>query len=201
MELSTQELDVAREIVNISIAKAADMLSFFIKQKVLTQSSTLSFISFTKDTKFSTILADPITVLKTEIKGEFTGNCYLLLSQQQKENILQITLPKNVLADEKLKEEQGTAILLEIDNIITASVVSQFSNLLNLKMYGYVPQLLVVPHEQINNYLYEENATQDVLMNIKTKLLTGSNNIHPEFVWFLNKDVFVREIKKLIKNK
>jgi chemotaxis protein CheY-P-specific phosphatase CheC len=201
MELTEAEHDIAREVVNIAIAKAADMLSFFLKQKVLAVSSNISFDNFEADTKFTEFTSSPVTILKTEVRGEFTGNCYLLLSAEQKEIILKLTLPPLAYRDEKQKKIQGKGILLEIDNIIAASVISQFANLLNFQMYGYVPKLTELNSEEVNTHLYNENSNQTVLLRIKTKLTNSGSDgkIEPEFLWFLNKEVFISGVRKLSK--
>lgn len=197
LELTDKEQDIANEVVNIAIAKAADMLSFFVKQKVMAEKSKISFEPFSEKTLFTSMNSERIVVLKTEVRGEFTGNCYLLFTQEQKEKVLRLTLPPLVYSNEKLLKEQGKAILLEMDNIISASVISQFANLLKLQMYGYVPRFNEIKAEDVNGFLYEENKSNSVLLRIKTKLSTENDKLEPEFVWFLDKDVFISGIKKL----
>lgn len=196
MELSNKELDYAKEIVNISLAKAGDALSFFIKQKTIISSNSVSLDKISDSTVFTKIQSNHIISLKTEIKGEFDGNCYLLFTEEDKEKILELTLPNNILSDETKKQEFGNAILLEIDNILTASVVTQFSNILKFKMYGYVPQIKIVQSNEINEYLYSENKDKDSLLNIKTKFMTDIDKLEPEFIWIMNKEKFISSIRE-----
>jgi chemotaxis protein CheY-P-specific phosphatase CheC len=195
LELSIKELDIAKEIVNISLAKAADSLSFFIKQKVMMQISSVSLDVISSETNFTNLKTDVFTALKTEIKGDFDGNCYLLITSEDKNKILDLTLPQSVLNDEVKKKEFGREILLEIDNIVTASVVTQFSNLLKYKMYGYIPQIKEVNFDDINHYLFSENNNQSALFSVKTKFSTEKDKLEPEFIWFMNKEKFIAGVQ------
>jgi chemotaxis protein CheY-P-specific phosphatase CheC len=190
MELSIIENDLAKEIVNIALAKAGDALSFFIKQRTIIKNNSVSVDPISKDSCFTTITSDFITSLKTEIKGDFDGNCYLLFSEEDTNKILELTLPSSILNDKQKKTEFGNAILLEIDNIVTASVVTQFSNIFSCKMFGYVPNINRITKTEINEFLFNENQNKNLILNIKTKFITDKDKLEPEFVWFMNQEKF-----------
>jgi chemotaxis protein CheY-P-specific phosphatase CheC len=198
MELNEQQLDVAKEVVNISLAKVGDMLSFFMKQRVLIKSSDIFFESFDEHSVFTKLSHESITCLKTEVRGEFSGNCYLLFSEEQKEKLLQIILPEPIYKNPESKKLQGDALLLEIDNIASASVVTQFSNLLGYKMFGYVPQLFEKSTHDINTFLFNDNKSLSSVMRIKTDFTANRDKIEPEFIWFMDKTAFLNGIKNII---
>src|SRR5687767_4794724 len=76
-------------------------------------------------------------LLTTEIFGEVIGKNYLFLSSKDVE-IFTSTMPSTSEAETELKEE----FIKELDNILSAAVITKLSNALNKKMYGNVPQLI-----------------------------------------------------------
>lgn len=194
---SEDKIDKAKEIINIALAKAGDSLSFFIKQRVIIKSNLVSFENVCLTALQESFSHDEYVVLKTEIKGDLSGVCFLMFNKDETERILELALPANVLSDEKKKQEFGDAFLLEIDNIVTASVVTQFSNLLNYKMYGYVPSLQRTNKADLSNVLKNECGDEESVLSIKTQFITDTLNLEPVFLWFFKKENFIEAIDKL----
>ena len=90
------------------------------------------------------------------------------------------------------------AILLEIDNIITASVVTQFANILQLKLYGGVPQLDILPQNVLNPFLNENNKKDHFnIIYFNSHFITNHLDINPEFIWLLD-DKFFEGVKNIV---
>ncbi|MCC7050568.1 MAG: hypothetical protein IT239_02155 [Bacteroidia bacterium] len=200
MNLTNIEVDLAKELVNIALAKAADSLSFFIRQKVLLRSVDFSFDSSNLPEVIKSEKNNPLHCLKTSIKGELQGNCYLIFTQNEVRKIQEVTLSKEVLESPEKLKIMGEAILLEIDNIITAAMVTQFSNILNHKMFGYVPELIIGDKENIIEKITGENATTGSLISFKTIFLTNNESFEPEFLWYLDSNVFMQSISEFSKS-
>lgn len=195
-ELNIGELDLAKEIINIALAKAADSLSFFIKnKKILLKVCSVSFEKYTEASNVCTKQAPSVIVLKTEIKGNLNGNCYLFFSEEEQEKITSIVSPGIENLSSEAKTEMEKAILMEIDNIVTASVVTQFSNLLNLKIYGYIPLYHKLKADELIDFIKNDNKDFKSILKIKTELYDSEFDINPEFVWFINHEIFVNCIK------
>ena len=86
--LSQVELDITKEIISISLSKAADALSFFIKEKVLIQ---------IQDVKVNVENLAPISkknnvaksyLLTTNILGDVRGKAYLVLNETEVEKLV-----------------------------------------------------------------------------------------------------------------
>ena len=198
-ELNKLELDTTKSIIGIGLTKSADSLSFFIKEKVkilVTDieicSEDYSYISKKQESK-STYL------LTTEIKGEIAGKAYLIFDKQEVEKIVADNLPQSIMDNPLQKAEMTMAFLLEIDNIITASVVTQFSNILDAKMYGDVPQLNILEGNKLQNYLESNNSTNTKTIYVNSKFVAEKMNIEPEFIWPLE-DNFFQSVKKVVNN-
>jgi chemotaxis protein CheY-P-specific phosphatase CheC len=85
-------------------------------------------------------------------------------------------------------------IMLEVDNIISASVITQFSNLLKVKIYCGVPALRKVDSTELEKYLQEEINNEMYLVSFKTKFKSSHVSFAPEFIWLFD-NTFVESIK------
>jgi chemotaxis protein CheY-P-specific phosphatase CheC len=196
-DLKNVELDITKEIVNIGLSKSADSLSFFIREKVLIQ---------VIDIKISSQKVHPLSVksnsntcyvLTTDIVGELKGKAFLIFNEEEVENIVGPNLPDNIKNNPIEKADMANAFLLEIDNIITASVLTQFANILQCKVYGDVPTLNILPHSELNAFLDKSNSDKFNSIYINSKFSTKSMNINPEFIWLLD-DKFFNGVKNLV---
>lgn len=195
-EFNELELDIAKEILNIGLSKSADSLSFFTKDKVLIN----TFDLYSSEAENLKILAanfgiEDTYVLSTELKGELTGECFLIFRTNEVEELLKATLPQSVLAVPQQKKEMGEAILLELDNIVAASVITQFANILQCSSYGNVPRLDIVPPSELETFLSKRIGDNHVVC-FKAEFITENVKLQPEFIWGLN-DRFVEGVKAI----
>ena len=190
------ELDLATEVINIGLAKAADSLSFFTQEKVLIRCNDLVISEFYEKELFSKS-AVPLTIVSTKIRGGMTGYCYLIFNQEEVEQLYQLSLPESAPNDPVQLEEMGKEILKEIDNIITAAVVTQFSNLLKVEMHGYVPELFSGSKEDVDSYIRNHAKNEKMILHFNTPLYSGEQNVSPEFLWCLD-ETFVEAVKKFV---
>jgi len=199
-QLNHIETDVAKEIINIGLGKAADSLSFFSQQKVIIRSSELSLKRAEETTKVSTKEGEKIHVLTTEIIGELTGVCYLIFNEKEVDKLLKISLPPAMLEDEEQKLLMSDAILKEADNIISASVITQFSDLLQFSIHGSVPEMDIMSEDKILDFLLSRAGNNEYFLQINAQFHTEEVDFSPEFIWFLD-SAFIDGIKKFVKDK
>lgn len=196
-EFSEVELDITKEIINIGLSKAADSLSFFTKEKVLIklfdlQVNSETFTSFSLDNKKSKSY-----LLTTIIRGDINGKAYLIFNESEVEKIIDVNLPDTIKNNPREKANMTDAVLLEIDNIITASVITQFANILQCKLYGDVPQLTILPENGINQFLNQENSYDLNVIYFNSRFITSSSSINSEFIWLME-DKFLRNVKNIV---
>jgi chemotaxis protein CheY-P-specific phosphatase CheC len=197
--MEVQEQKIANEIVNLGLKKAAESMAFFTKESVEIKASEVREENLSKiDRIIDRSSSDIHYVLTTEIKGELQGICYLIFTEEEVERILGVALPESVLNDPQKLRVMGDAILLEMDNIIVASVVTQFSNSFNYKMYGDVPRLGKSNTQDLKALMHKENEGRDQFIYFKSEMHTKSLDISPEFVWMLD-DNFLKGVQKVSK--
>jgi len=197
--LNNIETDVAKEIINIGLGKAADSLSFFSQQKVMIRSSEL-ILKNTNDAKdLSKKTGDNIHVLTTDIVGELSGVCYLIFNEKEVNKLLKISLPASILEDEEQKLLMSDAILKEADNIISASVITQFSNLLKFNAHGGIPEMDIMSEDKVMPFLLSRATDSKFYLQISAQFHTEEVDFSPEFVWFLDAK-FIEGIKQFVKD-
>ncbi|HSZ25325.1 MAG TPA: hypothetical protein VK766_06400 [Cytophagaceae bacterium] len=196
-EFEKIELDITEEIINIGLSKAADSLSFFLKEKVLIQllelkinSENYSSLSFKNNLQKSYLLT-------TNIKGDIGGKAYLVLSESEVEKVIEVNLSDSIKNNLVEKEKMTDAILLELDNIITASVITQFANILQIKLYGDVPLLDVLEQNLLNPFLQENNKDDFKVIYFNSRFITENLDINPEFIWLMDNNFF-NGVKKIV---
>jgi chemotaxis protein CheY-P-specific phosphatase CheC len=195
--LSKVELDITKEIINISLSKAADSLSFFIKEKVLIkiQDIKVNAESLAPISKKGNI--EKSYLLTTNIKGDILGKAYLVFNEKEVEKLVDNNLPESIKIDPVAKASMTDAILLEIDNIITAAVITQFANILQCKLYGDVPHLDILSQDDLNPFLNNSNTDHFNVIYFNSHFITKHLDINPEFIWLLE-DKFFAEVKNIV---
>ncbi|MFZ5999514.1 MAG: hypothetical protein ACOYW3_03330 [Bacteroidota bacterium] len=128
----------------------------------------------------------PRHLLTTEIFGDVTGKCYLYLSQHDYAFVTR-NIPEARPGSVNLREE----FIKELDNILSATVISQLSNLLNRKMYGDVPVLVGQVQSRLEDVIYDDFNDQSDEVYINTSYFTfdGVENVSPLFVWVFDSSV------------
>jgi len=197
--LNNVELGITKEIIHIGLSKAAESLSFFIKEKVMIQivdikvnSNDFNPISKKEDDGVKCLLT-------TNIIGEITGTSYLVFNTSEVNKIISTNFADVVFKSEDERDKMSSAILLEIDNIITASVLTQFSNILQKKMYGDVPAIDIVEKNKLNEHLNEKNKNNLNVIYINSHFITDKIDINPEFIWLMD-DNFFSTVKSLVRD-
>ncbi|MCH8318421.1 MAG: chemotaxis protein CheC [Bacteroidetes bacterium] len=80
-----------------------------------------------------------ITVI-SDLIGDLKGKTMLVFNKTEKENLTKTCMSIEYSQDEGSKKMEE-AFLLEFGNILTGSLVTQFSNIFNLKIHAKVPFL------------------------------------------------------------
>ncbi|PKP22591.1 MAG: hypothetical protein CVU05_03130 [Bacteroidetes bacterium HGW-Bacteroidetes-21] len=200
-ELDQVDLDFTKEVINIGFAKSADSLSYFLNEKVYIQPYDMKFNS---DNYFPLSKKNSINnsyLLTTHIKGAFEGKAYLIFSEKEVEKLLTANFSQSILS--KSPEEKSGIIndfLLEIDNIISASVITQFANLLKYSIHGDVPKLDIVPSSELNEFLRKSNPGELKIFYLNSKFVTKNVDISPEFIWLLD-DRFFNQVNQILGSK
>jgi chemotaxis protein CheY-P-specific phosphatase CheC len=121
-------------------------------------------------------------LVTTDVFGDITGKSYLFLNDQEYD-----VLTAGVPVSKSLKIDFKKEFIKELDNIISASVITRLSNELKLKMYGDVPLLRGRTDSQIEDIIYSDfNSQTEVYIN---SIFFSSDRypaVRPFFIWVMD---------------
>jgi chemotaxis protein CheY-P-specific phosphatase CheC len=122
-------------------------------------------------------------LITTEIFGDVTGKSYLFLSDKEFE-FLTAGIPESKDPAINLKEE----FTKEVDNILSASVITRLSNELKLKMYGDIPIWIGRVGEKIETIIEDDFEEQGEEIYLNAVFLSFRNHptITPLFIWVVD---------------
>jgi len=118
--------------------------------------------------------------------GELKGKSFFKLNLEEANLLFAKNFP--VTEGKEPNKAIFDGFLLEIDNIITASVVTEFANKLSVKAYGGVPRIL-----------YTEDASQSELKNLESaesyfikfscRYKMKNMEFSPVFLWLMTQEI------------
>lgn len=205
--LSEQEVLVALDIIKKGLVNATASFSSLAKQNIGIKVGDFEIFDISIATPIKIEKNTDLTVLTTEIIGELHGKSYLIFDEHETAEIYASCLPPSVLEEggDRIKE----AVLKELDNILSAAVITELSNKFNLKIFGDVPYLIKLDKTELESYLVNEfsgkNEEDDTLEDniclwIESKFeFENKHTLNPNFIWRLN-ERFVDIIQEATKN-
>ena len=122
-------------------------------------------------------------LLTTQIFGEVAGKSYLFLPEQALD-ILTSTIPSSCNSSINFKEE----FIKELNNILSAAVLTKLSNFLSKKMFGDVPELIGKVNCNLSDIIHDDfsEELEDIYINSIYFSLEDHAGIHPFFIWVLD---------------
>lgn len=190
------EIQMAESIINRGLSSAAETLSFFMKEPIVVEQIGVNNLGIADKTPLKLQCTGKAHLLTTEVVGDLEGFCCLIFTEKEAELLQKAALPPEVIDDPVLFETMKDAILLEVDNIIAAAVITQFANLLNRKMHGAVPELSSIDASNFETFIQNFLNAQSHVINFKAKFSAKEKSFSPMFLWFMNES-FIDDIKNI----
>lgn len=200
VKINNNELQVANDIVNIGLQKAAESLSFFMKEDIALDKMDYNFNKQSEPCDFTTKKGNNVHLLITEIIGELKGICCLIFNEDEANKLRETALPPEIINNPDIMAEMSDGILLEVDNIISASVITQFSNILKHKIYGGVPRIKKLNKEEINAYIKSKLESDMFIISFNTHFISKKLDFSPQFLWLFDNS-FADSIQKYTSEK
>ncbi|MEO1052548.1 MAG: hypothetical protein AAFX87_18090 [Bacteroidota bacterium] len=128
-----------------------------------------------------------LTVVRTDIVGELAGSGYLVFNKAEFESIADMGLA--VLGGSASIDKP--TVMKEIDNIISASVITELSEGLDIDVYGAVPQLFQLEHlDQLNERTLTSQTKDDCYLLFYNRFVfEGFMALSPLFIWEIDRKI------------
>lgn len=177
------------QVMNKGFDRAAHAFSRFIDVPV--KKTHTRFVLIRQEEPFTFLYdeADDVRVLTTQIIGEFTGKSYLIFNREECEEVFRVVGKGKTQLSETLKDP----LLLEIDNIISASVIAELADALHAEIYGDVPGIHTMSASRLQELIRNDigqTPTASVIFTQTTFVFGDHQQISPQFVWKLSSQVF-----------
>lgn len=193
--LNKNEVEVAKNIISKGLVKSAESLSFFMNETItLKEFGDEEFLN-QPPLELGKKNESNIHFLTTKVIGELKGVCCLIFSEEEANHLRSAALPPEILNSTEMMAEMSDGIMLEVDNIISASVITQFSNLLKVKIHGGVPDLKKITYDEMESIISDEISNELYLISFKTSFESSKASFNPEFIWLFD-NAFIDSIKK-----
>jgi chemotaxis protein CheY-P-specific phosphatase CheC len=137
-------------------------------------------------------------IIKTDLMGELKGTSHLIFTEDEVSKIYRACLPAKIIESSSPESEvMKIGFLTEVDNMMAAAVITEFSNFLGLEIYGMVPSLDVIGSSQINTFLEQQTQDFDSIIHFKANFKGQEIDISPDFIWVFHEE-FMNKIKDII---
>ncbi len=152
-------------------------------EKIKFMNVQVGSIALNDDSRYSYDTSSDYLLLTTKICGEITGKSYFILSEVDYELITK-RIPGSQATNADLKEE----FIKELNNILSASVITKLSNELDQHMYGDVPVFLGRVRARIGDIILDDFCEYEevVYVNIIHFSFDDYPNSFPAFIWVID---------------
>lgn len=200
-KFTEQEMAVAVEMINRGLDRAAVSLKMILNSQIEVTNVDFDIAVLDNEPQYSSKKDDRIHILRTELAGELRGICHLIFTSEEVGKIHRKCLPESVInSDNEDAQVMRLELLKEIDNIMAASVITEFANSLDVGIYGNVPSLHVMEAGEVNKYIHAESETLSPLIQFSSVFHTDDIDIKSDFIWLLEEE-FIQKIKNLALSK
>lgn len=183
--IGVTEKKLIEEIMNLGYQHAATSFSSLTGQKVSAENTSFEICTDHNYLIDNFDHLKNLTIVQTDLIGQLNGSSYLIFNEEEKKAISHMSL---VTFGSSASIEEN-AILKEIDNIISASVITELSNALNVSIYGDVPKLLELDDiKEFHNFMNEGNNDYYLLASTNF-IFNGHEKISPIFIWKIDKNL------------
>ena len=178
-ELTTMQLDVLQEVVNIGAGNAATALSELLNEKVDMSVPAVNIVPF--DTIFSSIDVEVVVIgVIVRVLGDIPGNILFTLERDVALKIISGLIGK----EQEQITELGNSALCEIGNIVSSSFMNAIASLTNLEIRPSMPAVALDMMAAILSTTFIESGQFDeYVLDLETNFLQENQKIRGHFYY------------------
>ncbi|WP_462249530.1 hypothetical protein [Ekhidna sp.] len=195
-DLNDSEMKVATKLIFDGLSMAKSSMEQILQSPINIEQ--IDYVSADLDLDRFGGPNQDVHLIKTELLGELKGTSHLIFSESEVAKLYEACLPEKIAKDDSKESViMKLGFLTEIDNMVSAAVITEFSNFLDVEIYGNVPSLKVLKATELNEFIVEDASEFESIIHFKAVFHGKELDICPDFIWvFHNK--FVDKIKNLV---
>lgn len=194
--LTKEELHFANRLLSLALANSAASFAQIANTEIKLQAAEIQLMPIDASMIATTANEhEKLNTLVSQIIGDVPAHSYLIIKDEDAVKLGELCLPESM----KDNTEMQLALIVEIANILTASVVTQLSNFFKIKILGFVPKLEKTDKEEAKLLIHKELNKENISFFLKTNFITPKQKIQPDFIWTFSQ-IFIDMIKNVAKS-
>lgn len=194
-KFNKQQKEATVALINKGYEKAAASFATMTRQEISIKPIRVELIA--KNEKMLAHLKQDkqLILITTSIIGEYSGKSYLIFNEVEAEEVYKACMNYN--PDSASRSMETEALLKELDNILSAAVITEFSNAMDAMIFGDVPVLSHLSQTDLKALINKDIAQldSDYFILADTQFVFANHtNLRPQFLWKLTAE-FVDNIK------
>ncbi|HEY4548942.1 MAG TPA: chemotaxis protein CheC [Bacillus sp. (in: firmicutes)] len=171
-KISSEQLDILKEIGNIGAGHAATALSMMLNKKIDMKVPSVRIMTFDEMIDMAGGAENVVASVYLRIEGEAPSNMFFVLPLTQgNKYIQQLICDPNFSFDNPPYDEMAISALQELGNILASNYISSLSDFTGLDLHSSVPAVCVDMLGAIISYGFIElSAFSDYVIVIDTAL-------------------------------
>ncbi|MEX0967533.1 MAG: chemotaxis protein CheC [Bacteroidia bacterium] len=197
IEINDAEKDILREILNIGVARAADSFATIVHERVLLTVPHIKILQLFQVQHIKQGFKDNDTLIQSKISGDLTGKTFLLLRQEQVEQIAERCLKDHNTASGANNGLQDS-LLMEISNILTGAVLTQIADIMGFEIMGSPPEAPTKNvMEGIKTIVLDFPVNQPLVLTVNTSFLSERSVLEFPLILVFNTESFEKMVRKV----
>ncbi len=157
MQLTEEQIDAIKELINIGVGRAAGVLSEMIDRPILLQVPSVKVLSRAGlSQEIAQIGAGSLSAVKLGFRGSFTGTAALVFPQDSAATLVSLLMSDELSEADLDSIRVGT--LNEVGNIVISGIMGSISNVLRQRIEYTIPSYIEDSFENMilsDRYLYD----------------------------------------------
>lgn len=118
----------------------------------------------------------------SKVIGDFTANTFLLFDEHAEGQVAEVLLPDAMRAKKQMRD----AILMELDNILVAALVTKYANLFGTKIHGHVPSLEKTADAKLIDLISSKNEKIKTVVSFEAEVLAFKSQLTLRLMFFFD---------------
>ncbi|MBF8276641.1 MAG: hypothetical protein HW390_1714 [Candidatus Brocadiaceae bacterium] len=193
MNLTEIQHDILKEIMNISVSKAATQLSVLLNDKIQMEVPEISFLTLSK-ARESMPEDEENAIIYQELTGMLSGRTYLVFQGKDSLFLAQAVLGDAFSRSNDKPQFYEHEAMMEIGNIVISACISTIANLLKDRIALSTP---VYMEDSLPRILLAQSNDSDIVLLIRTTLHASRRDIPGTLVMVITSELAGSLINKL----
>lgn len=172
MEASKLSFDIIKEIFNIGVGRAADMLSQMLNKHILLDVPNIRIVNLTKEflninEYFNKDIKGALMISSISFENDISGEASLIFPANKMRKVIDLCLGEESNHTENLNfNDIDFDVIKEIGNIILNSILGEIGNFLDMNLEYNLPNVRIFETIDFEKELKDNKEIHSILLSI-----------------------------------